>query len=125
MGAGPNVCGWPRLETDARCLPFVHGRPVSATTTQLLAWCAEPLALEGKSAVLKLGDNASRPMGREAKEWPRRHNQTVEHTGRSVRILVVPAAHQEFLAQPHRAPLGPQQAKRGRARPPAPRLGAG
>ena len=40
-------------------LRFVDGRPVSAVTTQYLAWCCEQLRAAGKRALLLVWDNAS------------------------------------------------------------------
>jgi hypothetical protein len=40
-------------------LRFVEGRPVSAITTQFLAWCCDRLAAQGKTALLLVWDNAS------------------------------------------------------------------
>lgn len=38
---------------------FVDGRPVSVLTIQLLAWCAETLAAQGRTTLLVVWDNAA------------------------------------------------------------------
>jgi hypothetical protein len=65
----------------------VTGRPVSAITTQFLAWCAERLAAEGKTALLLIWDNASWHISREVRAWLRTHNRRVKQAGRGVRVI--------------------------------------
>jgi hypothetical protein len=40
------------LQADQRWLRFVTGRPVSAVTSDCLAWCSAQLALQGCTALL-------------------------------------------------------------------------
>jgi transposase len=68
-------------------LRFVDGRPVSAVTTQYLAWCCGRLAQVGKKALLMIWDNASWHISHEARDWIRTHNQEVRQQGKGVRII--------------------------------------
>ena len=74
--------------TDALWLRFVEGRPVSAVTTEFLAWCAEQTAALGKRAVLLIWDNASWHESQIVRRWLREHNRQVKQTGHGVRLLV-------------------------------------
>jgi hypothetical protein len=75
---------------EAVWLRVVRGRPVSAVTTQFLAWCCASLAAAGKSALLLVWDNASWHISREVRGWVRAHNQRVKASGRGVRIRACP-----------------------------------
>ncbi|HEX6625160.1 MAG TPA: transposase [Pyrinomonadaceae bacterium] len=75
-----------RAETGKVWLRFVAGRPVSAVTTQFLAWACERLAAEGKRALLLIWDNASWHISREVREWIRAHNRKAKREG-GVRII--------------------------------------
>jgi transposase len=68
-------------------LRFVHGRPVSAITTQFLDWCCTKLEATGKSVLLMVWDNASWHISREVRAWLRAHNQQVKRERRGVRLL--------------------------------------
>ena len=68
-------------------LRFVAGRPVSARTTEFLAWCCGKLAAAGKEALLLGWDNAPWHISRAVRQWLRAHNRQVKATGRGVRIL--------------------------------------
>ena len=46
-----------RTDTQSMLLRFVDGRPVSAVTTQFLAWLTARWAAEGKTALLLVWDN--------------------------------------------------------------------
>jgi transposase len=78
------------LRTDQHrvWLRFVDGRPISAVTTQYLAWCCERLAAEGKTALLLVWDNASWHVSKEVRYWVRQHNRQVKQSGRGVRLVV-------------------------------------
>lgn len=67
---------------------FVDGRPVSAITTQFLAWCCLKLQALGKRVLAVIWDNASWHISQEVRGWIRAHNRQVKHTGQGVRILV-------------------------------------
>jgi transposase len=69
-------------------LRFVDGRPVSAVTTQFLAWCCERLAAQGKAALLLVWDNASWHVSKAVRGWIGRHNRMVKETGAGVRIVL-------------------------------------
>jgi DDE superfamily endonuclease len=69
-------------------LRFVAGRPVSAVTTQFLAWCADRVAALGKTALLLVWDNASWHISRAVRAWVRAHNQQVKRQGVGVRVVV-------------------------------------
>ena len=72
---------------EATWLRFVAGRPVSARTTEFLAWCCDQLAVAGKEALLLVWDNAPWHGSRLVRQWIRAHNRQVKTTGRGVRIV--------------------------------------
>ena len=63
-----------RADTQGMLLRFVNGRPVSAVTTQLLAW----LAAAGKTALLLVWDNASWHVSQAVRAWIKAHNRHVK-----------------------------------------------
>jgi hypothetical protein len=73
--------------TNETLLRFVDGRPVSALTTQFLAWCAERLAARGATALLLPWDNAGWHISKEVRAWLRDHNRRVKLAGTGVRIV--------------------------------------
>jgi transposase len=72
---------------DEVWLRFVAGRPVSAITTQFLAWCCGKLAMRGKTALLLVWDNASWHKSEQVRAWIRAQNRQVKATQQGVRIL--------------------------------------
>jgi transposase len=68
-------------------LRFVDGRPVSALTTQYLAWCCAKLQAAGKTALLLVWDNASWHRSQAVRAWIRDHNRRVKQAGCGVRII--------------------------------------
>src|SRR6266545_4389622 len=60
---------------DHMLMRFVKGRPVSALTTDFLAWCCERLACQGVRALLLIWDNASWHTSQQVRSWVRQHNQ--------------------------------------------------
>ncbi len=68
-------------------LRFVDGRPVSAITTQYLAWCCAKLQAAGKAALLLAWDNAPWHVSRAVRTWIREHNRHVKQAGAGVRII--------------------------------------
>ncbi len=72
---------------DEMLLRFVDGRPVSAITTQFLAWCSDRLAAEGKTALLLVWDNASWHIGKVVRAWIGAHNRAVKADRGGVRIV--------------------------------------
>jgi transposase len=72
---------------EAAWLRFVAGRPVSARTTEFLAWCCTRLAAAGKEALLLVWDNASWHGSRLVRHWIRAHNQQVKADRQGVRII--------------------------------------
>jgi hypothetical protein len=68
-------------------LRFVDGRPVSAATTEYLAWCRARLQAAGKEALLLVRDNAPWHVSRHVRAWIRAHNRRVQWSGRGVRII--------------------------------------
>jgi len=68
-------------------LRFVDGRPVSAITTQYLAWCCAKLEQAGKKALLMIWDSASWHISKEVRSWLRAHNRQVRQQGKGVRII--------------------------------------
>jgi hypothetical protein len=90
-------------------LRFVDGRPVSALTTQFLAWCCAELAARGTAALLLVWDNAGWHISREVQAWLRAHNRRVRQAGTGVRIIACPL--------PSRSPwLNPIEPKWGHAK---------
>lgn len=75
---------------EAMWLRFVDGRPLSAVTTQFLAWCLEQVAAVGKTALVLVWDNASWHVSREVRAWVRASNRQVKAAGHGVRLLVCP-----------------------------------
>jgi transposase len=73
---------------DDMLLRFVKGRPVSAVTTDFLAWCCERLACQGVSALLLIWDNASWHTSEQVRSWVRQHNQEVKRSEQGVRIVL-------------------------------------
>jgi hypothetical protein len=68
-------------------LRFVDGRPVSAITTQFLAWCCERLRADGTTALLLVWDNASWHGSAQVRAWIHAHNRRVKQDGVGVRIV--------------------------------------
>ena len=66
-------------------LRFVDGRPVSALTTQFLAWCGETLARQGITTLLVVWDNAAWHDSAAVRRWLGEHNRRVHRAG-GVRI---------------------------------------
>jgi hypothetical protein len=75
---------------EAVWLRFVDGRPISAVTTQYLAWCCAKLAAAGKAALLLIWDNASWHVSREVSRWIAAHNRRVKAGEAAVRIVACP-----------------------------------
>lgn len=73
---------------DQMLLRFVDGRPLSAITTDFLAWCCERLAVQDISALVLIWDNASWHTSQYVRGWVRQHNQRVKRSGQGVRIVV-------------------------------------
>jgi hypothetical protein len=68
-------------------LRFVDGRPVSAVTTQFLAWCCSKLQALGVRVWALVWDNASWHVSKAVRTWIRTHNRQVKQQGHGVRIL--------------------------------------
>ena len=75
--------------SDRMLLRFVRGRPVSAVTTDFLAWVVERLAEAGKRALLLVWDNATWHGSQTVREWVKAHNRKARQEG-GVRIVVCP-----------------------------------
>lgn len=90
---------------EATWLRFVDGRPISALTTQFLAWCAaEAAQFAGIRTLVLIWDNASWHTSRTVRQWLRMHNQAVQRAGQGVKLVPVPL--------PSKAPwLNPIEAK--------------
>jgi transposase len=76
-----------RSQAEQMLLRFVAGRPVSAVTTDFLAWCCDRLAGQGITALLLIWDNASWHTSQAVRAWIRAHNQQVKTRQRGVRIV--------------------------------------
>jgi transposase len=72
--------------SEAVWLRFVEGRPVSAITTQFLAWCGDRLAAAGVTTLVLVWDNASWHVSQEVRRWLRDHNQRAHRDG-GVRLI--------------------------------------
>ncbi len=70
-------------------LRWVDGRPVSAVTTQCLAWLTARLAAAGKTALLMVGDHASWHGSAAVRPWLQAHNRRVKRHGGG-RVVVCP-----------------------------------
>lgn len=77
----------PDTLTEQVWLRFVAERPVSAVTTQYLAWCCDRLQALGKKALLMVWDNASWHRSKTVRQWLKAHNQRVKEQGQGVRIV--------------------------------------
>jgi hypothetical protein len=66
---------------------FARGPPVSALTTQFLAWCGEHLAVQRMRVLLLVWDNASWHTSQRVRTWIRQHHRQVKQQGCGVRIL--------------------------------------
>ena len=80
----------PGAPAEATWLRFVHGRPVSAATTEFLGWCCERLAAAGKRALLLVWDNAGWHISREVQAWIAAHNRRAKAGEAGVRIVPCP-----------------------------------
>lgn len=89
---------------DEIWLRFVDGRPVSAITTQFLAWCGDRLAATGVTTLVLVWDNASWHGSKAVRRWLRDHNQ---HAHRAGGVRIIPAS-----CRP-RAPGSPRSSPRG------------
>jgi hypothetical protein len=78
-----------RLDTQGMLLRFGDGRPVSAVTTQFLEWRTDRLAAEGKTALLRVWDNASWHVSQAVRAWLKAHKRRVKREG-GWRIVVCP-----------------------------------
>jgi hypothetical protein len=78
-----------RADTQGMRFRFVDGRPVSTVTTQFLAWLTARLAAAGQTALLLVGDNASRHVSQAVRAWLKAHNRRVKQAG-GCRVVVCP-----------------------------------
>jgi hypothetical protein len=77
-----------RPDLDRVWLRCVAGRPVSAITTQFLDDCCERLERAGKTALLRIGDNAPWHSSKEVRGWVRAHNREVKRNNHGVRLVL-------------------------------------
>jgi hypothetical protein len=68
-------------------LRFVEGRPLSGVTIPFLDWCCAKLALQGKTVLLLVWDNAPWHISHAVRDWIRARNRRVKREGKGVRIL--------------------------------------
>jgi hypothetical protein len=78
-----------RTDTQGMLLRFVDGRPVSAVTTQLLAWLTAQWAAAGKRALLMVWDHASWHVSQAGRVWLQAQKRRVKQDG-GCRIVVCP-----------------------------------
>jgi hypothetical protein len=76
------------LQADQMGLRFVVGRPVSAVTIALLAWCSARLAAQGCTALLLIWDHASWPRRHAGRHWRRQHHRQGQQGAVGVRVVV-------------------------------------
>lgn len=72
--------------TEEVWLRFVEGRPVSAVTTQFLAWCGERLAAADTTTLILVWDHAGWHVSKAVRTWVREHNHRAHREG-GVRIV--------------------------------------
>ena len=89
---------------DQRGLRFVAGRPGSAVTMALLAWCSAQLAAHGFTALFLIWENASWHRSSAVRHWLRQHHQQVKRGAVGVRFVVCPLPS----TSPWRNPIEPQ-----------------
>jgi transposase len=77
-------------EAEQVWLRFVDGRPVSAITTEFLAWLCDKAQALGKRVLALVWDNASWHRSKAVRAWLREHNQQVKRSGQGVRLLICP-----------------------------------
>jgi hypothetical protein len=78
-----------RADTQGMLLRFVDGRPISAVTTQCLAWLTDRLAAARTTARLLVWDNASWHVSQAVRPWLTAHKRRVKWEG-GCRIVVCP-----------------------------------
>jgi hypothetical protein len=83
LRSAPHDGGW----QEATWLRCVDGRPVSAVTTESLAWWCARLQAVGKEARLLVWDTAPWHVSRAVRAWIRAHHRRVSWSRRGVRIL--------------------------------------
>ena len=88
---------------------------MSAMTTQFLGWCCHRLLRRGKKALLLIWDNASWHKSREVRLDHRPQPQGQRKQPWSTDSSLLPA-HQESVAERHRAQMGSRQTQSHRAR---------
>ena len=71
-------------------LRFVDGRPLSASTTQCLAWSCARLAAAGTTALVLVWDKASWHLSADVRTWIADHNRRARTTGTGVRSVPRP-----------------------------------
>ena len=75
---------------DQRWRRLVAGRPGSAVTMALLAWCSAQLAAHGFTALCLIWENASWHRSSAVRHWLRQHHQQVKRGAVGVRCVVCP-----------------------------------
>ncbi len=81
--------GMVRTDTHRVWLRFVADRPVSALTTQFLAWTCARLHAEGKTTWVLIWDNASWHTSAAVRTWIRAHNRHAKRSSVAARGAVV------------------------------------
>ena len=77
-------------QADQMWLRFVAGRPVSAVTSDVLAWCSAQLAARGFTARLLIWDNASWHRSHAVRRWLHQHHPQGQQGATGVRLVVCP-----------------------------------
>jgi len=75
-------------QADARWLRCVAGRPVSARTSELLAWCSIHRVAHGCAALRLIWDHASWHRSHAVQRWIRQRNRQVKQGAVGVRLVV-------------------------------------
>jgi hypothetical protein len=89
----------PETLSEQVWLWFVEKRPISAITTQYLAWYCEKLEKLGKQALLMIWDNVSWHISKEVRDWTWAHHRQVRQTGRACASCPSTYPAQEPVAQ--------------------------
>jgi hypothetical protein len=78
--------GLGRVDTTARLIRFVDGRPGRHVTTPCLGWLAQRLAAEGQQARVGIWDTASWHVSRAVRTGLQAHNQRVKRASGGRRL---------------------------------------
>jgi hypothetical protein len=78
-----------RTDTQGMLRRLVDGRPISAVTTQFLAWLTDRLATAGTTALVLVWDKASWPVSQAVRTWLKAPTRRLKREG-GCRLVVCP-----------------------------------